>query len=116
MRAVRFTDHRFLVGLGLVVRGHIDHALLDLGITGDLGELPIVDGELAEGRTRTGRLLMASESSAQSALTKSSSGRSRSPARTTSVRCCGVHPAGDLADSDKRRRVDTNVAHSRFDG
>jgi hypothetical protein len=28
--------------------GHFEHALLDLGITGDLGELPIVDGDLAE--------------------------------------------------------------------
>src|SRR5262245_15297607 len=37
-----------LVGLLLVVGGPVDHALLDLGVTGDLCEMPIVNGELAE--------------------------------------------------------------------
>jgi hypothetical protein len=30
------------------VGGHVEHALLDLGIARDLGELPILDGHLAE--------------------------------------------------------------------
>jgi hypothetical protein len=37
-----------LLGLGLIVDSHVEHALLDLGVAGDLGELPIVDNELAE--------------------------------------------------------------------
>jgi hypothetical protein len=32
----------------LVCGGHVEHALLDLGITGDLGELPILVGHLAK--------------------------------------------------------------------
>src|SRR5262245_8619532 len=36
-----------LVGLGLVVGGHVEHALLDLGIAGDLCELPL-GGHLAK--------------------------------------------------------------------
>src|SRR5262245_58520769 len=39
---------RDLIGLGLVLGGHVEHALLALWRAGDLGELPIVDGELAE--------------------------------------------------------------------
>src|SRR5262245_21454409 len=35
-------------GLGLIMGGHVEHALLVLGSAGDLGELPIVDGEVAE--------------------------------------------------------------------
>src|SRR5262249_24816042 len=34
--------------LSLVMRGHVEHALLEFGIASDLGELPIVDNELAE--------------------------------------------------------------------
>src|SRR5262245_24609535 len=37
-----------LVGLGFALGGHVEHALLHLGSAGDLGEMPIVDGELAE--------------------------------------------------------------------
>jgi hypothetical protein len=32
----------------LVRGGHVEHALLDLGIASDLGELPILGGDLAK--------------------------------------------------------------------
>src|SRR5262245_54728748 len=42
------TARRLLVGFGLVHGGHVEHALLDLGITGDLAELAILVGHLAK--------------------------------------------------------------------
>src|SRR5262249_7978960 len=60
---VRFTARRsaarlllvvmVLVGLALIMGGHVEHALLDLGIAGDLGRLPILDGHLAKKSLRS---------------------------------------------------------------
>src|SRR5262245_61358944 len=47
-RGVVARAHRLLVGLGLKMGDHVEHALLDLGIARDLGELPILSGHLAE--------------------------------------------------------------------
>src|SRR5512132_428755 len=37
-----------LVGLGLVLGGHVEQALLDLGFVGDLGEPPTLGGHLTK--------------------------------------------------------------------
>ena len=42
-----------LVGHGLIVGGHVELGLLDLGITGDLGELPILVSHLAKKTLRS---------------------------------------------------------------